>query len=153
MRLVPYRPQYLPQMLTLFYETVHTVNAKDYTRPQLDAWAPLQPDIERWESSLNCSYALVALDGDCVAGFGNVDSTGYLDLLFVHKDYQGQGIASQITAALERRAREIHAPAVTVHASITARPFFEKRCYRTVKEQQVFRFGQTLTNFVMELPF
>ena len=41
---------------------------------------------------------------------------------------------------------------VTTHASITARPFFEKRGYRVVKEQQVERHGVLLTNFVMEKP-
>ncbi len=38
---------------------------------------------------------------------------------------------------------------ITTHASITARPFFEKRGYRPVKEQQVERKGILLTNYVM----
>jgi len=40
--------------------------------------------------------------------------------------------------------------AIVTHASITARPFFEKRCYKVVLEQQVERRGVLLTNFVME---
>ena len=40
--------------------------------------------------------------------------------------------------------------AVTVHASITARGFFERRGYRVVREQQIERRGVLLTNFVME---
>ena len=36
------------------------------------------------------------------------------------------------------------------HASRTAKPFFEKRGWRVVKEQQVERHGVLLTNFVME---
>ena len=39
---------------------------------------------------------------------------------------------------------------ILVHASITARPFFEKRGYRVIKEQKVERQGVLLTNFVME---
>ena len=38
---------------------------------------------------------------------------------------------------------------VTTHASITARPFFEKRGYHVVKEQQVERRGVVLINYVM----
>lgn len=30
------------QVADLFYETVHSVNAKDYTIEQLDAWAVLR---------------------------------------------------------------------------------------------------------------
>ena len=39
---------------------------------------------------------------------------------------------------------------ITVHASVTARPFFEKRGYRVRNAQQVERRGQVLANFVME---
>jgi putative acetyltransferase len=38
---------------------------------------------------------------------------------------------------------------IVTHASVTARPFFEKRGYKVVKEQQVERQGIFLTNFVM----
>lgn len=39
---------------------------------------------------------------------------------------------------------------MTTHASITARPFFEKQGYRVIREQQVERRDLLLTNFVME---
>lgn len=38
---------------------------------------------------------------------------------------------------------------IVTHASITARPFFEKRGYAVIKEQQVERQGIFLTNYVM----
>lgn len=38
---------------------------------------------------------------------------------------------------------------ITTHASITAKPFFEKRGYIVVKEQQIERQGIFLTNFIM----
>lgn len=34
-----YRPEDCGEMAELFYNTVHTVNAKDYTKEQLDVWA------------------------------------------------------------------------------------------------------------------
>ena len=33
----------------LFYHTVHTVNAKDYTEEQLNVWATKQMDLEKME--------------------------------------------------------------------------------------------------------
>ena len=36
------------------------------------------------------------------------------------------------------------------HASITARPFFEKRGYQVLRAQQVERRGILLTNYIME---
>ena len=34
----PYQPHDCPEMIRLFRDTVCTVNAADYTRPQIDAW-------------------------------------------------------------------------------------------------------------------
>ena len=88
-------------------------------------------------------YTLVAVDDGCIVGFGDIDKTGYLDMLFVHKDYQGQGIASSICDRLEET---ITTDMITTHSSITAKPFFEKRGYKSAKEQQVIRNGIYLTN-------
>ena len=35
-------------LMELFYDTVHTVCADDYTGEQLDAWAPAEADWEMW---------------------------------------------------------------------------------------------------------
>ena len=40
-----YRPEDCPSMAALFFDTVHTVNARDYTPAQLDAWADGTPDL------------------------------------------------------------------------------------------------------------
>ena len=135
------------ELVRLFYDTVHTVNAKDYSREQLDAWATGEVNLEAWNKSLQAHNTVVAeMDGQIV-GFGDMDETGYLDRLYVHKDYQRRGVATAICDALEQNTK---AAEFTTHASITARPFFEKRGYTVVKVQQVERRGILLTNFVMK---
>ncbi len=135
------------ELARLFYDTVHTVNAKDYSREQLDAWATGEVNLEAWNKSLQAHNTVVAeMDGQIV-GFGDMDETGYLDRLYVHKDYQRRGVATAICDALEQNTK---AAEFTTHASITARPFFEKRGYTVVKVQQVERRGILLTNFVMK---
>lgn len=74
-------------MAALFHGTVHTVNAGDYTPDQLRAWAPGTVDLAAWDASLSAHHALVAEEG-VVVGFGDIDAAGYLDRLYVHKDYQ-----------------------------------------------------------------
>lgn len=146
MEIREYRPEDCAELTRLFYDTVHTVNRKDYTPAQLDAWADGTPDLERWNRSLQEHFSLVALEGKQIIGFGDIDSTGYLDRLYVHKDYQGKGVA---TALCDRLEQAVDGTIVT-HASITARPFFEGRGYVMVKAQQVERKGILLRNFVME---
>lgn len=144
-QLRPYRSGDLGQMAELFYETVHTVNAKDYTRGQLDAWATGEIDRAAWDRSFLTHRTLVAVMGEKIVGFGDMDASGYLDRIYVHKDFQGQGIGTALCDALETDGRHF-----TTHASITARLFFERRGYRVLRAQQVVRRGVALTNYVME---
>lgn len=145
MEIRTYQPADCKEMAELFYQTVHTVNAKDYNRSQLDAWATGQVDLEQWNRSFLEHLSLVAVEGDAIVGFGDMASDGYLDRLYVHADHQGRGIA---TALCDRLEQSVQGP-ITTHASITARPFFEKRGYAVIKEQTVERQGVALTNFVM----
>ena len=147
MVLRPYAPSDCQALAELFHHTVHTVNAGDYTPEQLDAWSPGAVDLEGWNRSFLEHHTLVAEEGGRIVGFGDMDGTGYLDRLYVHKDCQGRGIASAICEALERAA---DTAGLTTHASITARPFFEKRGWQVVKEQQVERRGVLLTNYIMK---
>ena len=142
-----YQPSDCPRLAELFYQTVHEVNKKDYTKEQLNAWASGKVDLDAWNRSFLEHYTLIAVEEGEILGFGDIDKTGYLDHLYVHKDHQREGIASGLCDKLEA-----HVPGnIRTHASITAKPFFQKRGYKVTKEQQVERQGILLTNFVMEL--
>ncbi|MCI6639717.1 MAG: GNAT family N-acetyltransferase [Pygmaiobacter massiliensis] len=141
-----YQPSDCEEITELFYNTVHTVNAKDDTEEQLNVWAARPIDLEKWNRSLQQHYSIVAIENGVIVGFGDIDKTGYLDRLFVHANHQGEGIATAICDQLEHAIRGN----ITLQASITARPFFEKRGYQVIKEQQVERQGFFLKNFVMK---
>ena len=149
MRIRRYEPADTDALLDLFYQTVHSVCRGDYTPVQLDAWADGAPDREAWARSLARNYALVAEEDGEIVGFGDIDDSGYLDRLYVHRAHQRRGIATALCDRLEAHAA---GRAVTVHASITARPFFEARGYRVLRAQRVERHGVALCNFVMEKP-
>lgn len=146
MELRKYRQSDCKKMTELFYHTVHTVNAKDYTKEQLNVWASGQVDLAKWDQSLREHFSIVAAENEIIVGFGDIDKTGYLDRLYVHADYQSKGIATAICNQLEQAV----SGNIITHASITAKPFFEKRGYKVVKEQNVERQGVFLKNFVME---
>lgn len=142
-----YKPSDCKKLAELFYYTVHTVNAKDYTEEQLNAWADGKVNLNAWNESFLEHYSVVAEKDNEIVGFGDIDKTGYLDRLYVHSKYQNQGIATAICDELEWA---FSVSRITTHASITAKPFFLGRRYQVVKEQQVIRRGVSLTNFVME---
>ena len=77
MRIRRYEPGDLAQITALFYDTVHAVNAADYSPEQLDAWADGAPDRDRWNRSLLAHHSLVAVEGrDLIVGVGDIDGTG-----------------------------------------------------------------------------
>ena len=90
MKLRKYRSFDCPEMARLFYDTIHSVNSRDYTQAQLNAWADGNVDIEAWNRSFTEHETIVAVDGERIVGFGDMDGNGYLDRLYVHRDYQGQ---------------------------------------------------------------
>ena len=141
-----YEPTDCEHLAKLFYETVHTINAKDYSQEQLNVWATDNIDLEVWNKSLSEHYTVVGVKNNIIVGFGDIDKSGYLDRLYVHKDYQRQGIATAICDELEQR---IKSNKIVTHSSITAKPFFMQRGFNVVKEQQVIRNGIALTNYIM----
>ncbi|EMV4054395.1 GNAT family N-acetyltransferase, partial [Escherichia coli] len=68
----------------------------------------------------------------------------YIDMLFVDPEYTRRGVASALLKPLIKSESEL-----TVDASITAKPFFERYGFQTVKQQRVECRGAWFTNFSM----
>ena len=147
MEIREYKSSDCNEIADLFYNTVHFINSKDYTEDQLNVWATGNIDIDEWNESLLNNYTLIAEENGIIIGFGDIDDEGYLDRLYVHKDYQNIGVA---TALCDRLEKKYEVERITTHASITAKSFFEKRGYRVVKKQFVERNGVRLINYIME---
>lgn len=147
MKLRRYRSGDCAEMAKLFYDTVRNVNIRDYSAEQVCAWADGNVDLAAWDKSFSEHYTVIAEENGVIVGFGDITEGGYLDRLYVHKDYQRQGIGDAMCDELESYP---DTDELTVHASITAKPFFISRGYAVVKEQQVERRGVVLTNFIMK---
>ena len=125
-----YRKEDCPALLRLFHDTVHAVNARDYTKPQLDAWAPLSLDEENWDESFRRHFTVVAAvtetDGSpidrtavngglktgaaesgIIVGFGDIDSSGYLDRLTSTKTTRGNTSALPYAISLKPRLQKL----------------------------------------------
>ncbi|SCJ89915.1 putative acyltransferase [uncultured Clostridium sp.] len=137
-------------IIKLFYDTVHTINSKDYAEDELNAWAPKDIDISLWDKSFLKNYTIVFILDNVIVGFGDINETGYLDRLYIHKDYQRRGIAKKIVDNLECYVKKFGVDYITTEASITAKPFFERMGYKIIKEQQVEKREEYLTNYIMK---
>ncbi|WDQ17264.1 GNAT family N-acetyltransferase [Rhodopirellula sp. P2] len=134
----------------LFHDTVHRVNCRDYSREQLDAWAPESLDLEAWCRRFQNRVALVVESDSKLIGFADMTGDGHLDRLFVSADHQRQGVAKLIWTELAEHARRLNCETVLTEASLTAKPFFESVGFQVLQRQQVNCRGVFLVNFRME---
>ena len=143
----PYRTDDCAILAQIYYDTIHTVNAADYTKAQLDAWATGNVDLNVWNEYFLARHSFVAELDEKIVGFADMDDTGYLGRLYVHHRHQGMGIGKALCDAVEKA---VDVSKYTLHSSITAKPFYEKLGYRTVEMRQMPRKDQFITIFVME---
>lgn len=118
MQIRKYRPSDCRELAELFYDTVHTVNAGDYTKEQLDAWATGHVDLEAWDRSFREHHTLVALEDGAVIGFGDIDGSGYLDRLYVHRAIRARAWQPPFATGWSRCARALSAPTHRLRRSL-----------------------------------
>ena len=151
-RIRDYEQADTPAIARLFYETVRSVNRADYSEEQVRTWAPGVPDPEEWHARMADRRTLVAEEGGEVVGFAELEEDGHLDMLYVRGDSVGRGVGRRLYRTVEREARGRGLGQIFTEASVTARPFFERRGFRLVRERTVVRRGVELTNFAMAKP-
>ena len=117
----------------LFYDTVHAVNAQDYSPELINMWAPNNDEFIRLVSSCESNIFFVAERDTIMVGFGDMTHEGHLERLFVHKDFQGQRIGTSIFNAIEDEAYALGLTMITTEASVKAMPFFKSHGFQVVR--------------------
>jgi putative acetyltransferase len=144
-----YRQDDAIAIVRLFYETVRTVNRRDYSAAQVEAWAPAIPDAAVWHRRMIERCTLVAEEDSALIAFAELEPSGHLDMFYCRADAVGRGVGGRLYEVLEARAAALAIASIFLEASITAQPFFARRGFRVVAQQTVVRRGVVMTNFKM----
>lgn len=143
----------LAAVVAVFQQSVWEVACRDYSPAQLAVWAPEPPQSAAWAARLSGSGGVfVAERLDVILGFTRITDAGHIDLLFVHPECQGQGVARLLCEHAIAWALGRGASTLTADVSTTARPFFERMGFGVVRSQTVERQGVQLQNFCMVRP-
>lgn len=135
--------------IQIFLGAIRDVASRDYSAAQIDAWAKVD-DTDSWATRRASRPAWVAWREDVAVGFTDLEPDGHLDMMFVHPKYQGIGVASLLLATVEAEAIKQGLKRIFTEASLTAKPFFERKGFMVLARQSVETRGQMLTNFRME---
>ncbi|MDQ6470517.1 GNAT family N-acetyltransferase [Flavobacterium sp. LHD-80] len=140
----------LLEMQKLFVQTIQSVCKNDYNPDQINAWVSGAENTQRWVDVIEKQFVLLAIIENKIAGFGTLKDSNYIDLFFIHKDFQRKGIANKIFNELELEAKNHHSKSITSDVSITAKPFFEKKGFAVKTIQKNIVKGVEIINYKME---
>jgi putative acetyltransferase len=145
----PFLPADAMVLRDLFAQSIDELTADDYDEEQRLAWVATAEDANAFRDRLAAALTLVVqLDGEYL-GFGSLKDNKTIDMLYVHPDFAGEGVGTALADALEKIADARGAEGVTVDASDTAVPFFERRGYVAAQRNSIPLDDQWLSNTTM----
>lgn len=146
----PALPADLPVLAAIAEAAILGLTGDDYDEDQQEAWAAAAADEEALAARIEGQLTLVATrEGDPV-GFVSLAGNSLVDMLYVHPDVAGEGVAALLCDAIEKLAAARGAKSLTVDASDTALGFFQKRGFVPKQRNTVSRGGVWLGNTTME---
>ncbi|CAN7153344.1 GNAT family N-acetyltransferase [Acidovorax sp. LjRoot66] len=149
-----FRPGDAPALRALFHASVQGLTGAQYSPEQRNAWAPLAYDVAQWDARLQANQPFVAemASSTCthigteIAGFSDLQASGYIDHFFVAPAHAGQGVAHALMAHIHAQAALRGIARLWADVSLTAEPFFAKSGFAVELRQQVERHGVVLAN-------
>ena len=119
-----------------------------YTPEQLAAWAPQDYDTVQWARRMQANQPFIAQapDTGAVAGFADLQASGYIDQFFVAPAFAGQGVARALMGHIHAQAAQRGIAQLHADVSLTAEPFFAACGFVVQARQQAQRQGVVLHN-------
>ncbi|GAA4172678.1 GNAT family N-acetyltransferase [Sphingobacterium ginsenosidimutans] len=143
----------LPQIKELFAGTITSICQIDYNTEQIEVWKSSINNVDRWNNLIINQYFIVAEIDKEIVGFASLDHGNYIDMLYVHKDFQRQGIAQRLYDHLEHKSKYLNIETLTADVSKTAKPFFERNGFTTIARQVQVRSAVEIVNYKMQKTF
>ena len=144
----PMLPADLAALQNLFRESIAVLAEEDYSEDQCAAWAS-RADAPAFAKTLSENLTLLALQDGELAGFATLKGQESIEMLYVAPEHAREGVATALVDALERLAAARGSTALSVDASETAQPLFEKRRFVAQKRNSIALGDVWLANTTM----
>jgi putative acetyltransferase len=139
----------MKQMQKMFVDTISVICKNDYSSEEIRVWTSSVENTQLWINRLTSQYFLVAELDNQIVGYASLEKVDYLDFLYVHKNFQRQGIANMLFSKIEQEAINRQATTLNSDVSLTARPFFEKMGFKVLETQRNIMGGVEIINYKM----
>ena len=147
----PYQHGEEDALRALFFDSVHGLAHAAYTPEQRAVWAPAHYDSVDWAQRIRENKPYVAIIEGQLAGFADLQPSGYIDHFFVSPHFARQGVGTALMCRLMRCAEEAGIYSLYSNVSLTAERLFLKHGFRVEQRNDVNVRGIILQNTTMRL--
>jgi len=130
----------------VFLLSVHQLARAHYTREQINAWAPAIYDRDRWHEKIAAIRPFVAVVGSRVAGYADLQASGYIDHFFVSGEFARRGVGSGLMRHIHDVAEDRGLSNLSANVSLAAEGFFTWHGFVVHVRQSVAVMDVTLSN-------
>lgn len=138
-----------PALYRVHHEAIHRVASRDYTPEQILAWAPARPDPGPWAIKMRHLQPFVAEVDEVIAGYADLQPSGYIDHFFVSADFPRRGVGRMLMERIHEEAAHRAIGELTADVSKTAQPFFARFGFEIMELRYPVRSGVTIPNALM----
>jgi putative acetyltransferase len=135
--------------LDIFERAISETALSRYSPDEVRAWLGHPRDPSEWHVDRARVDTYVAEIHGAVAGFTDLDADGYVDRLFVSPDHGRRGVGRALLAHVVEEAGTRGLAELTTHASLVARPVFERAGFSVVHEETIVKGAVSLRRFFM----
>lgn len=133
----------------VFVSALYTFASRDYSPEQLAAWEWATSDPVHWQERLRANQPFIVETTGDVAGFADVQPSGFINQFFVAGRFGGQGVATLLMKRIHEVARQRGTAELSSHVSLRAEGLFAKWGFVVAERREVVLRGITLHNALM----
>lgn len=139
--------QDLSLMQHLFYQTVITYGSMIFTKSEIKTYSRLAVNRVYWQNKFKKDYIYNAkLNGEIVGSF-SMDKKGNIEYIFVHMNYHGRGIATELYKTIEEIAKKQNITSLTAQVNMLTQPFFQKKGFEIIKNAAKVVGGEEIITY------
>ena len=138
-----------PGLRQIFIRAIEGLTTADYDRRQRAAWAGTAMDIAAWNARIQRLRPFIAMRGDVMAGYADLQADGLIDHFFVDAGHARRGVGGALMRHIEQQAAQRGLSALHAHVSRSAEGFFATHGFTVDRRQTVHLDGVALDNALM----
>lgn len=128
---------------------IECLASKHYTPEQIQAWLPAEHERADWMVRVRRLAPFVALQGERIVGYADLQPDGLIDHFYVSGPHAGQGVGTRLMRRLHAEAARRGLAALHAHVSLGAEAFFGRFGFEVIERRLPVRRGVALANALM----